>query len=174
MPFVHVTHDLAEALRVGTRLVLLERGAVVQVGVPAEVIARPASLAAARAVGTENVLSGTVLRHSTELGWSQVDLGGTIVHTGPLDRPPGSRVTLGLRAEEVLIALGPLGANSARNLIPGRIEALSDVGAGIEATVATPVPLRAMLTAGSVRELGLERGMAVQLVIKASAFRHLA
>ncbi len=174
IPFLHVTHDLGEALRLGTRLVLLERGAVVQSGIPAEVIARPASLAAARAVGTENVLSGAVLRHSAELGCSEVDLGGTVVQTCTLDLPPGARVTLGLRAEEVLIALGPLGASSARNVLEGRVETLVEVGTGVEARVATPVPLRALLTPGSVRELGLEPGTTVRLVIKASAFRRLA
>jgi glycine betaine/proline transport system ATP-binding protein len=39
---VFVTHDLDEALRVGDRILLMRDGEVVQVGTPAEVVARPA------------------------------------------------------------------------------------------------------------------------------------
>jgi len=39
---VFVTHDLAEALKLGDRILIMRDGAVVQVGTPAEVVARPA------------------------------------------------------------------------------------------------------------------------------------
>jgi glycine betaine/proline transport system ATP-binding protein len=38
-----VTHDVAEALRMGTRVAILERGRVVQVGTPEDIALRPAS-----------------------------------------------------------------------------------------------------------------------------------
>jgi molybdopterin-binding protein len=173
IPFVHVTHDLNEALHLGTRLVLLDAGRVVQSGPPAEVLARPASLAAARAVGTENLLGGTVLTHRDAEGCSEVDLGGTRVVTLKLDLEPGARVTLGLRAEEILLALKPIHQTSARNVIAGTIEQIAAQGAGVELRVTTPAPFRVLVTQASVRELGLGPGTAVWLLIKATAFHRL-
>ncbi|RDI96702.1 ABC transporter ATP-binding protein [Meiothermus sp. QL-1] len=53
---LHVTHDPDEALTVADRVAIMEHGRIVQVGPPAEVYARPQSLAAARAFGRLNLL----------------------------------------------------------------------------------------------------------------------
>jgi glycine betaine/proline transport system ATP-binding protein len=39
---VFITHDLAEALKLGDRIMILRDGAIVQIGTPDEVVARPA------------------------------------------------------------------------------------------------------------------------------------
>ena len=49
---VHVTHDQAEALALGQRVAVLDRGAIVQLGPPQEVYDRPASLFVAGFLGT--------------------------------------------------------------------------------------------------------------------------
>jgi len=173
IPFLYVTHDLAEALRLGDHLVLLDGGKVSQSGPPAEVIARPTSIASARAVGTENLYRGTVTRHHPDAGYSEVDLGGTTVRTVLLGETPGSRVALGLRAEDILLSLEPLHCTSARNVLDGRIESISDDGPMVEVRVATPVAMRVLVTPEALRELALERGKAIHLLIKASAFHRL-
>ena len=38
---VFITHDLAEALKLGDRIMILRDGAIVQIGTPDEVVARP-------------------------------------------------------------------------------------------------------------------------------------
>ncbi len=43
IPIVLVTHDLDEAVRLADRLAVLDHGALLQVGAPAEVVARPVS-----------------------------------------------------------------------------------------------------------------------------------
>ncbi len=53
---LHVTHDPDEALAVADRVAVMEGGRIVQEGPPAEVYARPSSLAAARAFGRLNLL----------------------------------------------------------------------------------------------------------------------
>lgn len=173
VPFLHVTHDLGEALRLGTELVLLDRGAVVQRGAPSEVLARPASLAAARAVGTENLFSGVVRRHLPDEGCSEVEIDGTVVRTGLLEQPPGSRVALGLRAEEILISLRPVRETSARNLLTGAVERIAPRGTAVEVSVATPALFRVLITPVSVRELGLEPGKRIHLLVKARAFHRM-
>ena len=55
--FVYVTHDQGEALSMGDRIAVFNRGRVEQVGVPAEIYERPASLFVADFVGTSNIIS---------------------------------------------------------------------------------------------------------------------
>jgi len=173
IPFIHVTHDLPEALRLGTRLILLDDGSIAQSGTPADVIARPSSMRAARAVGTENLLSGVVRSQRADLGCTEVEIDGVSVQTGLFDCAPGTAVTLGVRAEEILLALQPIRGTSARNVLPGRIESFADRDHGVEVLVVTPAPFRVMVTPVSVRELGLETGQTVYLLIKATAFQRL-
>ncbi|MCX7962358.1 MAG: ABC transporter ATP-binding protein [Burkholderiales bacterium] len=60
MPVLLVTHDLDEALMLADRVVLLHHGATIQHGAPYEVLARPASVEAARLLGLRNLFEGTV------------------------------------------------------------------------------------------------------------------
>ncbi len=52
---VLVTHDIDEALRLATRIVLLDRGRVVQVGTPAQLLAAPASAFVSDFVGRSDL-----------------------------------------------------------------------------------------------------------------------
>ncbi|HET6277514.1 MAG TPA: TOBE domain-containing protein, partial [Candidatus Polarisedimenticolia bacterium] len=168
-----VTHDIGEAVRLGQTLVVIDEGRIVQSGVPAEVTCRPTSAAAARAVGTENLFSGSLRRNYPQEGYSEVDLGGTLVDTGLLPLAEGSRVALALRAEDVLLAGSPIAGTSARNVIAGRVDEVHERGAGIELRILTPVPFRVIVTPAARRELGLERGSTVFLLVKANAFQRL-
>jgi spermidine/putrescine ABC transporter ATP-binding subunit len=64
--FLYVTHDQREAMALSDRIVVMNAGAVEQVGTPAEVYGRPASTFAARFVGDANVLPVEVLDVSGE------------------------------------------------------------------------------------------------------------
>ncbi|MEP7205739.1 MAG: ABC transporter ATP-binding protein [Casimicrobiaceae bacterium] len=50
-----VTHDIDEALRLATRIVLLDRGRVVQVGSPREILTRPATAFVSDFVGRSDI-----------------------------------------------------------------------------------------------------------------------
>jgi molybdate transport system ATP-binding protein len=172
IPFLHVTHDITEALRIGDHMVVLDQGRVVQQGRPTEVVAAPKSTVAARAVGTENLYRARVLSHHTD-GYTTMDLGGTAVETGLMPCPAGTDIAVGLRAEDVLVSLKPVTGTSARNVLAGTITQLSPRGSAVEVRVETPVAIRALVTRASVRELGLREGAAVHLLIKAAAFQRL-
>jgi molybdate transport system ATP-binding protein len=59
---VVVTHDFAEAYRLGDRIVVYEGGRVVQAAPRAELLWQPASEAVARIMAIPNVLHGTVIK----------------------------------------------------------------------------------------------------------------
>jgi len=60
--FIYVTHDQEEALTMSDRLAVFNRGRIEQVGTPADVYERPATVFVAGFVGTSNLLSGDVAR----------------------------------------------------------------------------------------------------------------
>lgn len=60
--FIYVTHDQVEALTMSDRLAVFNRGRIEQVGTPAEVYERPATVFVAGFVGTSNLLAGEAAR----------------------------------------------------------------------------------------------------------------
>ena len=75
---VHVTHDRAEAMALGDRIVVMERGTIAQIATPRVLYEAPASRAVATFVGTLNRLRGTaadgVLRtRAGNVPWSGPD-----------------------------------------------------------------------------------------------------
>ncbi|MGE5169407.1 MAG: ABC transporter ATP-binding protein [Rudaea sp.] len=58
---IYVTHDQAEAMALGDRIVVMERGRTAQIGTPQEVYYRPATAFVADFIGTMNRLSGQVV-----------------------------------------------------------------------------------------------------------------
>jgi putative spermidine/putrescine transport system ATP-binding protein len=67
MTAVYVTHDQAEAMALGDRIVVMTHGRVAQVGRPREVYFAPATRFVADFVGTMNALSGVVRDGHLEL-----------------------------------------------------------------------------------------------------------
>ncbi|MBV8261078.1 MAG: TOBE domain-containing protein, partial [Paraburkholderia sp.] len=55
---VYVTHDQAEAMELGDRIVVMSAGRIEQVGTPREIYYQPASRAVAQFIGTLNRIAG--------------------------------------------------------------------------------------------------------------------
>jgi ABC-type Fe3+/spermidine/putrescine transport system ATPase subunit len=60
--FVIVTHDQAEAMTLATRIAVMDRGRIVQVGTPAEVYGRPRNRFVAEFLGAANMLGKVAIR----------------------------------------------------------------------------------------------------------------
>ena len=60
--FVVVTHDQDEALSMATRIGLLEKGRLAQIGTPTEIYERPASRSVAAFMGAANILPAEIAR----------------------------------------------------------------------------------------------------------------
>src|SRR6266542_145931 len=56
---VYVTHDQAEAMALGDRIVVMRAGAIAQIGSPREIYFEPASRFVAEFVGAANIVEGT-------------------------------------------------------------------------------------------------------------------
>ena len=110
---VYVTHDQAEALALGDRIVVMHRGRIQQTGSPREVYERPANVVVAGFLGSPgmNLIAGRWQREGQAVRFVA---GGLVVSlpaeaAGPEVLSDGTSVTFGVRPEH----LGLLGRNAA-------------------------------------------------------------
>jgi putrescine transport system ATP-binding protein len=109
--FIVVTHDQDEAMALASRIAVMDRGRVVQVGTPAEIYEFPRSRFVADFVGTTNFFEGTV--SSCEPGLVRVqcaETGGELLVDDAGTFALGQRVWVALRPEKVRLAKQPVSA----------------------------------------------------------------
>ena len=157
-PVALVTHDPIEALLLAQRIVVLERGRVVQEGSPAEITSRPLTPYVARLVGMNlyvGLADGDVVH---------VDGGGTVVAA---DAPPG-RVLAALRPSAITVHTEEPHGSSARNVWAARVASLAPLGDRIRISASGDLDATVDVTAAAVAELQLAPGRQVWLSAKAT------
>jgi molybdate transport system ATP-binding protein len=166
VPAILVTHDWIDALSLGDRLVVMNRGSVLQTGEPAEVFARPQHAEVAAAVGMETVLSGSV---KDRLGGSlTLQVGGAeLVAVDPQDGQ--SEYFICIRGENITLETGRAGQSSARNHLRGIVKEISPAGTLWKVVVDVGADLVALLTRQALEDMSLKAGAEVYAVFKASA-----
>ena len=169
IPFLYVTHSPADAVRIGDSLLVMSEGTIVQQGKPLEVFNAPLNVPAARVVGTENILVGRIAGHQPEEGISVVDLGACRIVIPRSQLADGSRVTLGIRAEDIIVSRERISRTSARNLLAGTVRHLLRDGESVELVADCGVDLKVRITPQAERALELAPGVEIYLLIKASS-----
>jgi molybdate transport system ATP-binding protein len=171
---IFVSHRPEEVLAFSEEVFVLEGGRIAARGAPFETLSRPATWPMARASGLENFLRAIAVGPDPEGGtlvrWGDLDL-----HAPRLAAAPGEPVTLGLFAEDVLLARGPAGRLSARNAFPSRVEEVSAASGEVLVKLsAGGRELLARVTDGAVRDLEISPGSLLTAIVKSTALRPLA
>ncbi|MEQ9116432.1 MAG: ABC transporter ATP-binding protein [Rickettsiales bacterium] len=120
--FIMVTHDQEEAMTLADCMAVMNDGKVLQVGTAEEVYENPNSRFVAEFVDSINLFSGKVVkkRNSRNLiGLKIKESEETIYFRTNQDYAEGSKLSLGLRPEEVEISLNPAPKNE--NQVKGKI-----------------------------------------------------
>ncbi|HET6420483.1 MAG TPA: ABC transporter ATP-binding protein [Geobacteraceae bacterium] len=162
-----VTHDQSEALRLSDRIVVMNRGRIVQAGTSAEVMNNPANEFVANFVGMETILEGVVKQNLD--GQMIISVAGTEINViGELRR--GEEVYCGIRPENVVIeTVNPAETTSARNVFPAKITEISSLGPFLRVSLECGFPLVSFLTREAFATLELETGKDVFASFKATA-----
>lgn len=101
---VLVTHDVGEAFQLADRIVVYDRGQVVQSAPKDELLTRPASEQVARLLGVRNILSGnvdTVTPDLVRLTWQGYSICASNSRARPYPVTAGARVAFFIRAEDI-------------------------------------------------------------------------
>ena len=120
---IFVTHDHDEALRLSTRVALLNDGVIEQIDPPAVLFNRPRSVFAARFLGVETLIDG-VLRSIDEANEQvaiDTSLGQLVMTNRSIQASPQMPLVIGIRAEQVEAAAAPTQLSEI-NRLPARVE----------------------------------------------------
>ncbi|QKD02790.1 ABC transporter ATP-binding protein [Mesorhizobium loti] len=154
---IFVTHDQEEALSMSDRIVVMNAGAVEQIGTPQEVYDEPATAFVANFLGKANMLAGTVSRSGKAV---VLATGQTINVACPRPLADGSKVTVVLRPQKLSV-----GAAAGGNRLSGRVVSASylggsaiyeiDIGANTSIRANAPISGR-VLGEGEAIDLGFD------------------
>ena len=161
---IHVTHSFEEAFLLGSRMTVMNKGEILQVGEPNEVFRKPNSKFVADFLGVGNCFQGESLITNDI---ASIDVDGIKIISTTLK--PGN-VHLSIRPEDILISTEKI-LSSARNLFEGRVESIIDAGTILRIAVDIGIdnPFTVAITKQSYDYMNLKKGMRVYIIFKASA-----
>lgn len=136
---VYVTHDQGEALAMSTRIAVMSRATVHQIGTPREVYRHPASRFVAGFLGHNNILDGFVESVEGEICQLRLASGHTVrsqvhPHSPNLDLRTHQRAAVSVRSEDVRLAAP---RSEGENILPGIVTDVEYVGPLAEVTLST-------------------------------------
>jgi molybdate transport system ATP-binding protein len=170
LPILYVTHNREEAISLGERVIVYERGRVVARGEPLQVFGTPISTTVARLTGVENIFTGRVVGKSEEGGTMTIDIsdesGSCQIDVPFGNQAPGEHVTIAVPSGDILLATEEPRSTSLRNRLKGRISAIDERVNRTIIRVRAGVSWNASVTRQAVKELGLAEGTEVWLAFK--------
>ena len=166
------THDQNQGMRLADRIIVLMNGRIEQIGTPDEIFYRPATLDAARFVGFQNLIPGTV--KNVAGGIAEIATGtGILRATADHGILPGSGVTAALRAEEILLEMVSLDTDPEENRLTGTILSATKIGPVIEILADCGIPITAAVPGRHQFTEMFRPGTEIQLSWKASSMHLL-
>jgi molybdate transport system ATP-binding protein len=173
LPMLYITHDPDEAMLLGERVAVLEAGRLVAHGPPRDVLWSRAVLHLSEALGLENVLEARTLDTDDAASGGLVESAAGLRLAVPWRLPPDSPVCVGIRAEDLMLALHEPRDISARNVLAARVVSCERRDGDYLVHLDAGERWVAKLTSGAVEKLGLREGLQVFVIIKAHALRRL-
>jgi molybdate transport system ATP-binding protein len=176
IPVLYVTHSHREAYALAERVIVVEQGRVAATGSSHEVLDHPAERALASLAGFENVFEATIVERQERAGTMRCRLDGTPTELEvPLTQQRvGDRISLAIRAGDILLAVQEPRGISARNVLRGRLVDAVHEGPAVVATVDAGARFLVHLTPGGADAVKLPAGDNLWLIIKTYSCRVLA
>src|ERR1700690_4049096 len=127
--FIVVTHDQDEAMALATRIAVMDRGKVAQVGTPSEIYEFPQNRFVADFIGTTNLFEGTVNEGAMpgHVVVRSAEAGCDLIVDDPGRFGYGQRVWVSLRPEKIRLSKVPV-PGAAANQIKGMVWELGYLG----------------------------------------------
>ncbi|MAT69728.1 MAG: molybdenum ABC transporter ATP-binding protein [Planctomycetaceae bacterium] len=171
VPVVFVSHSQAEVRRLAQWVVMLDRGRVVQVGTPEEVLGSSDALALQNSAAPINLLRFEKVRRAGDHCFGQLGSQEVFVPLqGPTVREP---LIVQFSPRDVILGRHGLTGVSARNQLSGTIRQIVRTDYGVFAAVDVGQIVWAAVTEDAIRELDLQIGGEAICLVKAHSLEVL-
>ena len=134
VPSIFITHDQEEALELGDRIAVLNRGRLEQIGTPFEVYNQPQTEHVATFLGSANIMEGTMSDGAFVAGSVNLTVEQDVAFKD------GDQVKMVFRPEDVFLRRPENLTQKYQKLTDGTVEEVSFVGAFERVTVAVDLP----------------------------------
>jgi putrescine transport system ATP-binding protein len=126
--FMVVTHDQEEAMTLASRIGVMNRGEIVQIGTPTEIYEFPMTKFVADFIGSVNMFEGRLVEDLPDRARIQSDeLGGVIYVDHGISSAPGATVWAAVRPEKINI-LRQAPADTSENCVRGVVKEIAYMG----------------------------------------------
>jgi iron(III) transport system ATP-binding protein len=129
---IYVTHDQTEALAMSSRIAVMSKGRIQQIGTPREIYEAPRTQFVAQFVGTANLLTGTVARKAEGRFQVETDIGALWAQSCE-GLGVGDALAASIRPEYIELSVEE--PPDAHNLIKGTVRTRSFLGDSMEHVV---------------------------------------
>jgi putrescine transport system ATP-binding protein len=126
--FMVVTHDQEEAMTLASRIGVMNRGEIVQIGSPTEIYEFPMTKFVADFIGSVNMFEGQLVEDLPDRARiKSEELGNTIYVDHGISSAPGARVWAAVRPEKINI-LRQAPENTSENCVKGVVKEIAYMG----------------------------------------------
>jgi putrescine transport system ATP-binding protein len=126
--FIVVTHDQEEAMTLASRIGVMNRGEIVQIGTPTEIYEFPMTKFVADFIGSVNMFEGQLVEDLPDRARIRSDeLGGIIYVDHGISSAPSATVWAAVRPEKINILRQPP-ENTAENCVKGVVKEIAYMG----------------------------------------------
>jgi putrescine transport system ATP-binding protein len=126
--FIVVTHDQEEAMTLASRIGVMNRGEIVQIGTPTEIYEFPMTKFVADFIGSVNMFEGRLVEDLPDRARIQSDdLGGLVYIDHGISSAPGAVVYAAIRPEKINLSRTPP-ADTSENCVKGVVKEIAYMG----------------------------------------------
>jgi ABC-type Fe3+/spermidine/putrescine transport system ATPase subunit len=123
VPAIFITHDQEEALEIGDRIAVINKGVIEQIGTPSYIYDHPETEYVATFVGTTNLFSAVIRKGSVEIGTTSL-----LVNDDAITFTDGQEVKVAFRPEAVCLSKTRVLPDRCNRLGNGIIQDISFAG----------------------------------------------
>jgi ABC-type microcin C transport system duplicated ATPase subunit YejF len=158
--FIVVTHDQEEAMTLSSRIAVMDKGVIRQVGSPTDIYEFPANRFVADFIGSINQFEGEVLERGGGITTvSTAATGGIVAAASDRDIAKSTKVTVAVRPEKIVISRDP--PASGVNALRGTVADLGYFGKDSLYRVRLPSGMLVLVNSVNARRFG-ESGRVAQ------------
>ena len=165
---LHVTHDYEEALSLGNKIAVIDKGTIIQEGTPEEVFRFPKSEFVAHFVGVKNFFKARIIKEN-ESTFGLID-NKIRIRIEPIEQ--AEQGYLVLRGEDIFLS-NEMVHSSALNNFSGKITEIIPASRGVEVVLDIGIRIHALITRESLNSLGITEGSNLWIHFKATAVRFI-